>query len=139
MALISLNVEPSRRELRMFAGVWLPAFFALVGGLALYWGANLSIVVAIWLGVGSMSLVGFFVPAFIRPIFIGWMYAAFPIGWVISHLILALIYFLVITPIGLLMRATGRGPMQRRSDPSLRSYWVRRRVHPRMESYLRQY
>jgi hypothetical protein len=139
VALISLNADPSRRELRMFAAIWFPAFFALLGGLALYWGSNISVIVAIWLGVASMSLMGFFVPTFIRPIFVGWMYAAFPIGWVISHLILAFIYFFVITPIGLLMRVIGIDPMQRGFDPSLRTYWSRRRVQQLTESYLRQY
>ena len=139
MALIALNVDPSRRELRQFAAIWFPAFFALVGGFALYWGGSLSIVGTMWLVTASISLVGIFVPRFIRPVFVGWMYAAFPIGWVISHLILALIYYVVMTPVGLLIRAVGHNPLELRSDSSQDSYWVPRREDDRMESYLRQY
>ncbi len=139
MALISLNVDPSRRQLRQFAAIWFPAFFALVGGLALHWGGSLSVVGPIGGVVAAISLVGVFVPSFIRPIFVGWMHAAYPIGLVISHLILASIYFLVITPVGVLIRAMGRDPIQRRLDPSLDSYWVPRREDDRTESYLRQY
>ncbi len=139
MALISLNVHPSRRQLRQFAAIWFPAFFALVGGLALGWGGSLSVVGPIGGVVAAISLVGVFVPSFIRPVFVGWMYAAYPIGLVISHLILASIYFLVITPVGVLIRAMGSDPIERRLDPSLDSYWVPRREDDRMESYLRQY
>ncbi len=139
MAVIPLNVNVSRRELRQFAGIWFPAFFVLVGGFALHWGGSLSAVGAIWVVVASISVVGFFVPRFIRPIFVGWMYAVYPIGWVISHLIMAAIYYLVMTPIGLLIRAMGREPFQRRADPSLPTYWIVRRTDDRMESYLRQF
>ena len=139
MALIELNRNPSRRELRQFAAIWFPLFFALLGGLVLYAGGSLSVIGTIWAIVAAVCLVGFFVPPFIRTFFIGWMYAAYPIGWVLSNLILATFYFLVITPVGLLIRAFGRDPMQRRTDPAARSYWTRREPDEPMESYLRQY
>jgi hypothetical protein len=39
----------------------------------------------------------------------------FPIGWTISHVLMA-DYYLVVTPIGLIMRALKRDPMQRAFD-----------------------
>ncbi len=139
MAVIAVNIDPSRRELRQFAGIWFPAFFLLVGGFALYWGGSLSVVATIWMIVAPISVVGFFFPRFMRPIFVGWMYAVYPIGWFISHLILASIYYLVMTPVGLLIRAMGREPLQRHFDSSLPTYWIVRRTDDRVESYLRQF
>jgi hypothetical protein len=52
---------------------------------------------------------------------------------------MAAIFFLVITPIGLMMRACGRDPMQRRFDPAARSYWKRRSPDRDMRSYFRQF
>ena len=43
--------------------------------------------------------------------FLGWMYAAFPIGWTISHLLLLAVYYFVLTPVGLALRLTGRDPV----------------------------
>ena len=42
---------------------------------------------------------GWLRPDWARPLYVGWLYAVFPIGWTISHLILAVIYFLILTPI----------------------------------------
>ena len=52
------------------------------------------------------------------------MCAAFPIGWTVSYLLLAAIFFLVLTPIGLVMRLFGRDPMLRALDRSAKTYWV---------------
>ncbi len=55
------------------------------------------------------------------------MRAARPIGWTISHVPIAALYYLVVTPIGLAMRPFGRDPLARRFDPDAQSYWTPRR------------
>ena len=54
------------------------------------------------------------------------MYAAYPIGWVVGHVMIGVVFFTVVTPIGLLMRALGRDPLQRKFDASRTSYWEKR-------------
>jgi hypothetical protein len=71
--------------------------------------------------------------------YIGWMYLAFPIGWTVSHVLLAVTYYLVLTPIGLIMRAVGRDPMRRRLDPEAKSYWIEHRPDRDPSRYFRQY
>ena len=122
--MIEINFKPKTRELRQFAGIWFPAFCALVafwtwkGGAAPIWPQSI-------LGVGVvLGLVGLAVPAIIRPVFIGLSVLTFPIGWVISNVLLFLVFVLVFTPIGLLMRALGRDPMTRRLDRNASSYWI---------------
>jgi large-conductance mechanosensitive channel len=51
-----------------------------------------------------------------------WMRIGHMIGSVISRIILGVVFFLVVTPLGLMMRATGKDPMNRRFDASLPSY-----------------
>lgn len=53
-----------------------------------------------------------------------WMFAALPIGWTMSHVILGIVFFLVMAPIGLIMRALGRDPMKRVRDSRATTYWV---------------
>jgi hypothetical protein len=67
------------------------------------------------------------------------MYAAFPIGWLVSHALLAIIYYLVITPIGLVMRGLGKDPIQKRFDPTRKSYWVKREATRDRSRYFRQF
>lgn len=51
-----------------------------------------------------------------------WMKLAEGLSFVSTRIILAFVFFLVLTPIGLIKRAMGWDPLHRRS-PSLDSYW----------------
>ncbi len=139
MALIEINWSPSRSQLRQFAGIWFPAFWAMVGGFAWYHAGKLPTAMGvIWAVVGVLSVAGLSNPSWIRPVFILWMKLAFPIGWIVSHLMLAAIYYLVMTPIGLLMRVLGRDPMQRRLDRAATTYWVPHEPSGDTARYFRQ-
>ena len=81
----------------------------------------------------------FVVPPLRRSVYLGWLYAAYPIGFVVSHVILGAIYYLVFTPIGLLLRAAGKDPMQRAFDRNAKTYWVEHDPHADARRYLRQF
>ena len=78
-------------------------------------------------------------PAFARAFYIGWVLAAEPIGWTISSLIMAIVFYLVVTPIGLAMRLVGRDPMTRRLEPDAPSYWHQRKPVTDIKQYFRQF
>jgi hypothetical protein len=67
------------------------------------------------------------------------MAAVFPIGWVVSHTVFAAVYFLVITPIGLALRAAGHDPMERKWNPQSATYWKPREEPPAPSRYFRQF
>lgn len=139
MALIEINHNPSRRELRQFGGIWLPLALAVIGGTVYYKSGALGASLALW-GIAVVAcLVGWTVPQILRPVWIGWMYAAFPIGWTVSHLLLAVIYYGVVTPIGLVMRLLGRDPMARRFDRSATTYWIPHEPTTDSRRYFRQF
>lgn len=110
--MISIQWNPEKKQLRQFAGIWLPAFCALLGWIigkkTGHWGA----VEIGWLICSGIAVAGFFFPAFIRPVFVGLILATFPIGWVVSHVLLGAIFFFLVTPIGLVLRLTGHDPLQ---------------------------
>lgn len=132
------NKNPSPRELKQFGALWL-LFFTLVG--AIIWHRTDSEIVAlgIWGTAMAIGVVGFVVPAFMRLVYLGMSYLAFPIGWVVSHVLVALIYYLVLTPIALVLKVAGYDPMERRFDPSMESYWVRQPKAPDPRRYFRQF
>ena len=136
--MIEINWNPSRRELKQFAGIWFPAFFALVGALVLYHTGS-PIVAASISGSGVLlSVFGFFFPPLVRPIFVAWMCAAYPIGWAVSHLLLAIVFFLVITPIGWGLRVLRRDPLEREFDRSASTYWIPHKQARDSKQYFRQ-
>jgi hypothetical protein len=73
------------------------------------------------------------------PIYLGLTLVAYPIGFVLSYVIMGFLFFGMITPVGLLFRLTGRDPMHRRFDPEAESYWTDPRPRRGKESYFRQF
>ena len=75
-----------------------------------------------------------------RWVFLGMSYLAFPIDFVVSHVVLAVVYSLVLTPIGFLKRLFGYDSMKRGFDPEATSYWSERPASAVEEKgYFRQF
>lgn len=138
MAVLDFNFRPSRRDLRLFFGVWLPLFLVVVGGLAAWRHGAVTTAAVILLTIAAIStLLGWIRPQALWIVYLLWLALAFPIGWVVSHLILGFVYFIVLTPVGLVMRAFGYDPMVRRYDRSATTYWVRREPQTDVQRYFR--
>ncbi len=78
--MLDVNWNPSRRELRQFAGILLPAFAGIVGAVVLYRSGSWAIAGAIWAAAIVVGAIGLAVPAFAKLVFVAWMAAAYPIG-----------------------------------------------------------
>lgn len=120
--MIEINKNPTPRELRQFGLLWI-VFFALIAGWRWYTGGSLETSLWIWGVAVAVAALGFAILPFMRLVFLGMTYLAFPIGWTVSHIVMALVFFLVLTPIGLIMRLGGRDSLQRRYDRNADSYW----------------
>jgi hypothetical protein len=123
--MIDKNREPSARDLRVF-GLLLIGFSGLLGGLV-SWRFDAPRAAMGIAGAGLfLALLYHALPPLRRFIYLGWMKVTYPIGWTVSHLVLAVVFYLVVTPIGLLMRLFGRDRMHRRLDPKASTYWIPR-------------
>ena len=137
--MISINWHPTDRELRQFAGIWFPVFWAVVGLIVGSRTGHWQWPIAL-LGVAAVvALVGLIQPRLTRPIYIGWVSAAFPVGWLVSHLLLAAVYYSVITPLALLLRLAGRDKLKLRFDREAKTYWTSRPPPPSSDRYFRQF
>lgn len=125
MSIVQVNRDPSRRQLNQFGFVWL-GFVALFGVIAWFKLGSPGLARGLWLAAVVVPVIGWLVPAFMRLVFVGMSYLAWPIGFVVSHVVLAAVYYLVLTPIGLIMRLFGYDPMRRGFDREAASYWVER-------------
>jgi len=148
---MKLILQPDRKQLRQFAWVSLFFFPGLAAVLAwkyalpmpwVYALVGLGVVVALVELVLAEALGAFgallekLIP---RALFQLLTLLAFPIGFVLSHVLMALIYYLVMTPIGLVFRLIGRDAMGRKPDPKLKSYWHDRGVPRSPASYFKLY
>jgi hypothetical protein len=128
---------PPRRTLRQFAGLFLMVFLAFAawrwfGGQPDGWAIALAAMAVV---VGVPGLIA---PALIRPIYTGWMMAAFPIGWTVSRVLLGAVFYLVVTPMGWFFRLTGRDALHlRRQTPA--TYWTAKRRSADSAEYFRQF
>lgn len=138
MALVRIDHDPPPRQLALFATLWLLFFsgwgvaFLLQGG----WRPTAIALLAISLAAPLLGLVH---RDALRRLFVGSCYAVFPIGWVVSHILLAVVYYGVLTPIGLLLRLRGYDPLQRRLDRDADSYWREREQKDDKNRYFRQF
>jgi Saxitoxin biosynthesis operon protein SxtJ len=133
-----IDFTPPERTLRQFAGLWL-AFFGVMAVVQAFWrdrpwlGAILALLAVV---IGTIGLIR---PVSIRPIFVGWMVLAFPIGWTVSLLLLGLVYYVVFTPVALAFRLLGRDALALRSDPKAASYWQAHTAPTDVRRYFRQF
>ena len=137
MAVIAINKNPSRRDLMIFGLLFL-AFAGVVGFMFLWRAHAPGVARGVWIAGAVITAIFFAVPPLRKPIYFGWIYATYPIGFVISHVVLAIVYYGVFAPIGLVRRLFGRDPMTRRFDPSAKSYWVEHDPHKSVERYFHQ-
>jgi hypothetical protein len=133
-----IPLSPDAKTLRQFAGLWVVFF----GGIAAYqyFGkghATAAVVLAILaVTIGPMGLAW---PKAIKPIFVAWMVLAFPIGWTVSTVMLAALYYGIFTPLGLLFRLRGRDLLSLSRRPDRGSYWTPKPVVTDMKRYLREF
>jgi len=138
MAVLDINWNPSAGQLRRFALL----LAALLIGVALWldWKSPASPwATAAWLAAAAAGGIGLLCPRLMRIVYVAWMAAVFPIGWTVSHVLLAAIYYLVITPIGVIMRVCRYDPLQRRFDRNVKTYWKRREEQNDTKRYFKQY
>lgn len=135
---IGFNTDFPRRA--QLPGVLIPSLLLLVWGLERFAGVPGSAIAACLAAAGVAGTVASLAstPVGTR-LYRGWMFAAMPIGWTVSHLILGLVFYLVFTPVGLALRALGKDPMCRGFDPTATTYWQPHRQQPNPGRYFRQF
>ena len=147
MRMIELNLSPDRRQLKQFGWIACGAF-GLLAALNTVWGGLLGFdfgsatrtVSMVLVGVGLTSaLLSSVAPQANRLLYVTLLLISFPIGTVVSYVIMGTLFYGLITPVGLLRRLMGRDSLERDRDPAAGSYWVEAKRQRTRESYLRQF
>jgi hypothetical protein len=132
-----LPLNPSQRILRQFSALWV----VLLSGLAVWHGLvhHESRLAAILIALAVAGTPGLVAPKWMRPVFVAMTIAGLPIGWVVSRVVLFVLFIVVITPLGVAFRLRGRDPLLLRRPSGRTSYWAPKPAAPDVASYFRQY
>ncbi|MHC4086671.1 MAG: hypothetical protein ACYSWZ_18790 [Planctomycetota bacterium] len=139
MSLIEINWSPNRKELRKFGIIFLIAstlialLLYLLKGLGIQW---MAVIFAVGFVVFLSSVLSLKVT---RGIYLGLILLTLPIGLVVSFTLMAIFYFLLLTPIGLIFRLIGRDALGRKFDSTVDSYWVPRQPPNSLGRYFHQF
>ncbi|MFQ6675651.1 MAG: SxtJ family membrane protein [Fidelibacterota bacterium] len=116
-----LEIDRSPAQVRKFGlilALLMGAFFGIrswIAGEILVYGLLAGAAVGVLALAFPRSLIVVFVP---------WMVAARMVGLVITHLLLSVIFYLIFTPVGWVMRLAGRDPLRLKRGGE--SYWIKR-------------
>ena len=129
--MIELNLRPDAKTLRQFGFIAILGFgfvatiahyevliFAFGLGAAKPWVVNAFAGLAAYSGIVSLIY-----PKANAPVYVGLAVLSYPIGFVLSYVIMGTLFFGIITPTGMVMRLIGRDPLDRKFDPEAESYW----------------
>ena len=129
-----LEIPSTKKQLREF-GLTVGAVFGLIGAF-LFWKGREHAVYFL-AAAAFLMLSGLVFPAALKPLQKLWMTLALLMGWVMSRVILAVLFFLVVTPIALVLRVSGKDLLDTRGESRV-SYWRKRMPRPK-EDYEKQF
>ena len=114
------SIKTGKKDLRSF-GVTIGIILLIIAGY-LFHRDNTLFQAFIYL---ASSFIGFglILPNFLKPLYLLWMIFAIILGWFMTRIILSLLFYLVLTPIGLTLRILGKDLLNLRFNGS-KSYWI---------------
>lgn len=129
------KIKSTPKQLREF-GVVMGIFFGVVSFLIHRKGGHFQTPAVI---ASVFLILGLTVPKVLLPLQKVWMTIAVVIGFFMSHVILAILFFVFLTPLSIISRMTGKKFLDDHNDDGGNSYWL---DHPKItdkKSYLNQY
>ncbi len=132
-----INKNPSAKELIKFGATFLGGM-AVIGALYYFVFHNQPLAKGLWIA-GGMVFVLSFIPPVARVLYILWMGLGITMGLVTSPIILAFVFLVLITPVGLFFKLIQRDTMKRKMDKGAASYWEEYKETEDPATYVKQF
>ena len=133
-----IPLNPAEKTLRQFAAAWL-VFFLGSGAHQYLVRGHHRLGLALGAAALSFGILGLIKPVKIQWLFTSCMRLAFPIGWLVSQLMLLLMFYCLITPVAVFFRFRGRDVLGRKPNPDQASFWLPTTPPTDVRGYFRQY
>ena len=138
-----IHWNPSIAERRRFAKSWMVGFpsVAALSALLLHWRRGEWSLFPLWIAVTGLTLGALLwrLPQIARPFFVAWHFVGCCVGFAVGNIVFIFIFYLIVTPIGLLLRASGHDPLKRRFTRAATTYWEPVKKKMGAESYFQQF
>ena len=131
------NIKSEKSDLRNF-GITVGIILLIISGF-LFWKEKESFQIFLAIGI-ILFLTAIVSPSVLQPVYWIWMIFAIILGWIMTRVILSLLFYVVFTSIGLTLRFFGKQFLELRWDKSKESYWnFRTNEHLQNENYEKQF
>lgn len=131
------NIKSAKRDLRNF-GITIGIALGMLAGL-LWWKGKDTYPVFLIAG-SAFVLLGLILPPVLKPLQKAWMTLAVLMGWLMTRVILGILFYFVFTAIGGIPRLFGKQFLDLKIDNSQKSYWSYRKYEPfNKRNYERQF
>ena len=131
------NIKSEKSDLRNF-GITVGIILLIISGF-LFWKEKETFQIFLAIGI-ILFLTAVAIPAVLKPVYWIWMIFAIILGWFMTRVILSLLFYIIITPIGLTLRLFGKQFLELRWDKSKESYWnFRTNEHLQNGNYEKQF
>lgn len=131
------NIRESKKDLRKF-GITVGIVLLIIAGIIF---RNQSSIY-IYFGIAGAFLVlsGILLPGILRPVNKIWMTLAILMGWIMTRVILTILFYLVLTPISFTAKIFGNKFLDVKIDKDRKSYWeIREKKQIKPAEYERQF
>lgn len=131
------NIKSEKSDIRKF-GITIGLFLMILAGI-LFWRGRESFPIFLVSGLVLLVL-GLTIPIVLKPIYWVWMVLAVILGWIMTRVILVLLFYVVLTPIAMFSRLSGNRFLDLKWEKSEDTYWNYRTAKPQTpEEYERQF
>ena len=114
------NIKSEKSDLRKF-GITIGIILIIIAGY-LFWKDKESFQIFITVGV-VLNVLGIVIPVVLKPIYWIWMIFATILGWIMTRVILSLLFYVIFTLIGLILRSFGKQFIELNWDKTDSTYW----------------
>ncbi len=114
------NIKSEKSDLRKF-GITIGTIFLIVAGF-FFWKEKESFQLFLTIGI-TLFAVGIVIPVILKPVYWVWMVFATVLGWFMTRVILSLLFYVILTPIGLIARSFGKQFLDLKWNKTDNTYW----------------
>lgn len=121
------SIKSEKKDLRNF-GLTIGIALVLLSGL-LWWKGKDTYSIFLIISL-AFILFGLILPSLLMPLQKAWMTLAVVLGWIMTRVILGVLFYIVFTAIGGISRLFGKQFLDLKIDHSMKSYWIKRERKP---------
>jgi hypothetical protein len=115
------NIKGDKTDWKKF-GITMGVILTIIGLFMLwkknnYYDYSLSLAAAFF-------ITGLILPALLKPVYKAWMALSVVMGFIMTRMIMVIIFYLIVTPLGLIASLTGKEFLDMKIDKSVKSYWI---------------